>query len=207
MLMGGGGSFSAGGPGKGIVYQVPYQLSLDSYDTRTLSPSVCSTCSWGGSGSFSASGPGKGIYTRYRTNYPLIVMIPGLYRLLCTQHAHGRRRVILRRRPGRGMYTRYRTNYPLIVMIPGLYRLLRAQHAHGRRRVILRRRPRQGHVYQVPYQLCLDSYDTRILSPSVCSTCSWAAAGHSPPAAPARACIPGINPPDTRYYFPYSDSI
>jgi hypothetical protein len=89
------------------------------------------------------------------------------------------------------MYTRYRTNYPLIVMIPGLHRLLRAQHAHGGRRVLLRRHPRQGHVYQVPYQLSLDSYDTRTSSPSACSTCSWGAAAHSLPASPARACIPG----------------
>jgi hypothetical protein len=56
----------------------------------------------GGGGSFSAGGPGKGMYTRYRTNYPLIVMIHGLYRLLRAQHAHGGRRLILRRRPWQG---------------------------------------------------------------------------------------------------------
>jgi hypothetical protein len=127
----------------------------------------------GGGGSFSAGGPGKGMYTRYRTNYPLIVMIPGLYRLLRAQHAHGWRQVILRRWPRQGhvyqvLYQLSLDSYDTRTLSPSA-----CSTCSWGRWVILSRRPWQGHVYQVPYQLCLDSYDTRTLSPSACSSCSW----------------------------------
>nr|GFC38529.1 mitochondrial-processing peptidase subunit alpha-like [Tanacetum cinerariifolium] len=69
MLLGGGGSFSAGGPGKGMYsrlcnFALAFELPGGWQKVKEAMTVTVLQMLLGGGGSFSAGGPGKGMYSR-----------------------------------------------------------------------------------------------------------------------------------------------